>query len=164
MTEATVQAKTEVSKNIELEGHIFDSLTLSKVMDTIQDGGGEFRINHLRRGHNKNDSSAASIKVFAPNDDTLNSILEAVSPYGVKVAGDDNASVATCEADGVLPANAVKMYVPKAVYVDNNWLPVESVDGDWVITVTADNKTLLKKAKKVEKGDRVVTGYQGVRW
>lgn len=166
-TDSSFSTGVQVSQTIELQGHLFDSLTLSKVIDTIQQQGGEFRINNLRMGSRKHDLSYASIKIFTGGAEALEALLEALVPYGVRVAGSDDAVLATCPADGVLPENALKMYVPKSVKVAGEWVPVSSVDGDWVMTIghEADRaKVLLKKAKTVTAGEQVVLGFQGVIW
>lgn len=43
--------------DIEMEGHLIDSLVLTKTLDKIMDMGGEFEIKEFRVGKKKHDSS-----------------------------------------------------------------------------------------------------------
>ena len=63
-------------REIELSGHIIDSLTLPKTMDIIMDNGGDFDILEFEIGKRKSDTSKAKIMVSAESPDVLNSILD----------------------------------------------------------------------------------------
>src|SRR5215471_602251 len=52
------------SEQIELKGHIIDSLTLPKVLDEILTRGGTFNIRDIRIGKQRHDGSYARIEVF----------------------------------------------------------------------------------------------------
>jgi len=74
-----------VSRTIELNGHLMDSLTLSKVLDTIEKLGGEFHLKAIEIGSSKKDFSHALIDVFAPDNHTLERIVTAVHPQMTKI-------------------------------------------------------------------------------
>ena len=59
-------------REIELSGHIIDSLTLPKTMDIIMDKGGDFDILEFDIGKRKSDTSKAKIMVSAESPDILN--------------------------------------------------------------------------------------------
>ena len=159
----TVRSATTVSATVELQGHLFDSLTLSKVMDGIQELGGNFRINHMRMGDLKNDTSFVSIKIFGEDQKHLDKILNYLTPYGAKTAGDGDALLDVVATDGELPDHTLKIYLPKEVRVKGQWLEVDDEKGDWVIAITG-NKTELKQAKTVKAGEQLVVNAQGIRW
>ena len=50
-------------REIELSGHIIDSLTLPKTMDIIMDNGGDFDILEFEIGKRQSDTSKAKIMV-----------------------------------------------------------------------------------------------------
>ena len=49
--------------DIEMEGHLIDSLILTRVLDKIMDMGGEFEIKNFCIGQRKNDTSHVQITV-----------------------------------------------------------------------------------------------------
>lgn len=54
---------TVISEEIELKGHIIDSLILPKVLDAIMDAKGTYEILQLDVGKTKNDESCCRIRV-----------------------------------------------------------------------------------------------------
>ena len=73
-------------REIELSGHIIDSLTLPKTMDIIMDNGGDFDILEFEIGKRKSDTSKAKIMVSAESPDVLNSILDELNFIGVSIS------------------------------------------------------------------------------
>ena len=49
--------------DIEMEGHLIDSLTLTKALDKIMSMGGEFEIKKFRVGKKKHDTSYVMIPI-----------------------------------------------------------------------------------------------------
>ncbi len=76
---------TCVTKTIELTGHLLDSLTLSKVLDTIQAKGASFKITHLDIGADKHAFTNLRMDIEADNDDVLQQLVEELEPYTAKV-------------------------------------------------------------------------------
>ena len=66
-------------RNIELSGHIIDSLILTRTMGIIMDKGGEFNILDIDIGRKKSDPSWAKIEVSADSPELLDSILDELS-------------------------------------------------------------------------------------
>ncbi|MDH4379460.1 MAG: arginine deiminase-related protein [Vampirovibrionales bacterium] len=81
----TTTASTAVRKPIELTGHLFDSLTVSKALDTIESLGGDFELKAIDIGHSKKAFSNLKLDVIAPDEITLRNIIEALEPYVAKV-------------------------------------------------------------------------------
>jgi len=67
-------------RTIEFQGHLMDSLTLSKAMDTIQNHNGDFQLDELTIGSAKRDVSYARVTVFAETGETLEAIMKALQP------------------------------------------------------------------------------------
>ena len=59
------------SEQIELRGHIIDSLTLPKVLDEILTNGGSFSINEIKIGKKRHDASYARIEVSGPSPEVV---------------------------------------------------------------------------------------------
>ena len=53
--------------SIEIEGHIIDSLTLPKIMDTIIESGANFKIEKVEIGKEKISLSYAKLEIMADN-------------------------------------------------------------------------------------------------
>jgi hypothetical protein len=67
---------------IELHGHILDSLTLSKVLDAIQDAGADFDTETLVIGKTRRESSYARVRITAASRQQLSELLERVELLG----------------------------------------------------------------------------------
>ena len=67
-----------------LQGHILDSLTLSKVLDKILENGGAYQIMRLIIGESNGDLSLAEISISAQDTETLEKILSMIFPHGAE--------------------------------------------------------------------------------
>ena len=82
-------------EEVEIQGHIIDSLLLPKVLDEILTHGGSYVIKDIRIGQRQTDPSYARIEVRAPTADKLREILDAIHDHGaVPVTPHDCATVA----------------------------------------------------------------------
>ena len=63
------------STEIELRGHLIDSLILTKVFDGIMDHGGSFEVLDIQVGKKKRDESYAKLLVTGKNTKNLDIIL-----------------------------------------------------------------------------------------
>ena len=66
--------------DIEMEGHLIDSLILTKALDKIMDMGGEFEIKTFKIGEKKNDTSYVQITVMGRDAPHLDQILLELHP------------------------------------------------------------------------------------
>ena len=71
-----------VSQDIEVSGHIIDSLILPKVLDCITSAGGSFRIKNISVGQARNDPSFALVEVSALSQESLDAIFGDISDHG----------------------------------------------------------------------------------
>src|SRR5213083_2674883 len=78
------------SEQIELRGHIIDSLILPKVLDEILGRGGNFRILEIRIGQERTDPSFARIEVSGPSPEIMDDLVRRLRLHGAEVV---------CEAD-----------------------------------------------------------------
>src|SRR5438128_7069862 len=77
-------------EEVELQGHIIDSLLLPKVLDEILTRGGSFTLKDIRIGQRQADASFARIEVRADSGPALQDILDAIHDHGaVPVAPTD---------------------------------------------------------------------------
>ena len=64
------------SQEIEVKGHLVDSLILSKIFNIVIDVGGEFEVLEMDIGKKKHDESYARLQVLGKNKAQLDKILE----------------------------------------------------------------------------------------
>jgi lysine-ketoglutarate reductase/saccharopine dehydrogenase-like protein (TIGR00300 family) len=155
-----------VTETVFLDGHIVDSLTLSKVLDLILQHGGTYEIRHFKIGATRAETSRAEISVGAADAEHLENILHIIGQHG--------ATRPTEEADW-LPAPAHGAF-PDSFYATTNletmvrlgghWVPVQPIEMDCAIVVKeADNSVTARSVPlhRVRKGDHVIVGNLGVK-
>jgi len=149
--------------DIEMEGHLIDSLTLTKALDKIMSMGGEFEIKKFRVGKKKHDTSYVLIAISGEDADHLGRILLALHPLGARVIEAEDVHLEIAPQDRV---------VPRGFYSTTNhlthirhqgaWLEVEDIQMDCLIVVK-DGRAVCVPIGQIEKGDAVVVGTAGVR-
>jgi hypothetical protein len=91
------------SETIHLEGHVIDSLTLSKVLDILSSYEGvRYEVRHAKIGHTREEPSKFDILVEADTDDLLERVLEEVQRHGAFFSHED-ARLEPAPKDGVFP-------------------------------------------------------------
>ena len=154
------------SETIRLDGHIIDSLTLSKVLDIILRDGGQYRILRFDIGATRTDTSHAEIAVSAPDAATLEHILHLVQQHGAARAGGE-AQIETAPADGVFPDGFyATTNLETAVRVAGIWRHVHRIEMDCGILIEERNGETMARCvpmHRVRAGDRIVVSDGGVR-
>ena len=69
-------------EEVELQGHILDSLLLPKVLDEILTRGGSYEMKDIRIGQRQTDPSFARIQIRGPSQPVLQEILNAIHDHG----------------------------------------------------------------------------------
>jgi lysine-ketoglutarate reductase/saccharopine dehydrogenase-like protein (TIGR00300 family) len=154
------------SETVTLDGHIIDSLTLSKVLDLILRDGGQYTIANFRIGATREDQSHAEIVVTAPDTPTLEQILHVVGQHG---AARRSGTLRTlpAPADGVFPDGFyATTNLETAVLHRNAWQPVQDIEMDCGIVVHEEAGELAARCApmhRVRQGEQVVVSDAGVR-
>src|SRR5690606_3069554 len=92
-----------VTEEIQLEGHIIDSLILSRVLDEILGFGGDFTVKEVVVGQRPGDPSHASIEVKARDTEHLGKMLAHLAKHGALMRRPEDVQLAAAEQDGVFP-------------------------------------------------------------
>ena len=71
-----------VVEEVEVSGHIIDSLLLPKILDSVITRGGQFRIVEINIGQQRNDPSYARVEVSAGSREQLERILAEIADHG----------------------------------------------------------------------------------
>lgn len=152
-------------KEIELKGHIIDSLILPKVFDIIMDLRGDFEVLEFNIGKKKTDYSFARMLVKGRDREHLDRILGELHKLGAGVPEIEEVELIPALADKVLPDNFYSTtHHPTYVRVGKKLIPVENIEMDGVIVVDKQqNKAFCKKIGKIKQGELIVVGSKGVR-
>ncbi|MBS7611954.1 TIGR00300 family protein [Candidatus Bathyarchaeota archaeon] len=155
----------EVSQEVELEGHLIDSLILPKIFDIIMDLGGDFEVLEFQIGRRKMETSYAKLLIKGRSRRHLEVILKEVYRLGAITPTPEEVQLKEVPADMVLPDGFyVTTNHPTYVYYRGNWLEVEGICMDKVISVDpSSNRAYCKSIRDVKAGDLIVVGERGVR-
>src|SRR5262249_35545290 len=89
-----------VTQQIEVRGHIVDSLLLPKILDRILLMGGGFEIRECKIGVHHADPSYARIAIQAAKQETLDAILGDVVEHGASPIHPENAALVAADIAG----------------------------------------------------------------
>src|SRR5947208_4537855 len=103
MSQAHSAAPAGFVEEVELNGHIIDSLILPKVLDEILTRGGSYVLKDIRIGQRQADPSFARIEVRAPAAETLREILDSIHDHGAVPTVATDARVVPADMDGAFP-------------------------------------------------------------
>jgi len=155
-------------REIELSGHIIDSLILPKTLDIIMERGGDFKIMDLTVGKRKSDVSRAKIIVSADSPSLLNQILDELSEIGASISEIKEIELVASLKDKVAPENfySTTNHVTHVLH-NGDWLLVNDIEMDCMVVIGEDdngnNKAFCKPIGKIKKGDLIVVGREGIR-
>jgi lysine-ketoglutarate reductase/saccharopine dehydrogenase-like protein (TIGR00300 family) len=154
------------SETVRLDGHIVDSLTLSKVLDLILLQGGLYEISRFQIGATRNDPSHAEIVVRAETSELLESILHQIGQHGASRPTEES-HWQPAPQDGVFPTGFYSTTnLESFVRWQERWVPVENIEMDCAIVLDeADGQPRARSVPlhRIRKGDNVVTGDRGVK-
>ncbi len=152
-------------KEIELKGHIIDSLILPKVFDTIMDLGGEFEVQQFEIGKHKTDPSYARILVKGKNRKHLDQILGELHKIGAGIPEIEALETQPATKDRTLPDGFYSTTNhPTYVLLDGEWIEVQNIQMDKPIIIDREGKrAYCKPISEVKAGDLIVIGNRGIR-
>jgi lysine-ketoglutarate reductase/saccharopine dehydrogenase-like protein (TIGR00300 family) len=152
-------------EDVEVSGHIIDSLILPKILDIITGYGGAFRIKQISIGQARSDPSYALIEVRAPSEQSLAEILEQIHDHGaVRTVGAD-CRLVEADLEGAFPEGFYSTTNQRTeIRLQGQWVPVEDQEMDCGIVVASDLKAARCVAMAdVVRGQLIVVGHAGVR-
>jgi lysine-ketoglutarate reductase/saccharopine dehydrogenase-like protein (TIGR00300 family) len=152
-------------KEVEVEGHLIDSMILTKIWDRIIELGGDFETLEFRVGKHKTDTSYIRMVVKGKNPENLEGILNEIYSLGAVPIETAESIVAPAPDDMIFPNNFYSTTNnPTQVFFDGKWIEVEDTMMDKVIVINNVTKRAhCKPIREVKKGDLIVVGETGVR-
>ncbi|MFB3896472.1 MAG: TIGR00300 family protein [bacterium] len=154
-----------VNETIILEGHIINSLALSRVLDTILALGGNFAVDEIRIGKQSTDTSFAQVTISTADEETMENILGNIQKLGAVVKEKVEVQYIIADIDGTFPDNFYSTTnLDTSIFFKGKWIPVGKIEMDCGIVLDLKKKTAECIAiKEVKKGDAIVVGHQGIK-
>lgn len=155
---------------IGLDGHIVDSLILSKVLDRIVERGVEYEVLVLRLGQAASDPSHAEIRLVARDPALLENLLDELAEHGsVPLAEPDlppppaEARWQPAPADGVFADGFyATTNLETWVRLGGCWTPLDRVEMDCGV-VLAGGRPCCTPLHRVRAGQPVLVGDEAVQ-
>src|SRR5436189_4866839 len=153
------------SEQIELRGHIIDSLILPKVLDEILTNGGSFTIREIKIGKQRHDASYACIDGFGPSPEIVDGIVRRLRQHGAEVVEQTPVKLEEAPADGVFPQDFyVTTNQQTFIHLAGKWIEVRPATMDCGIAVDLEKQTAATvKFPQVRKGMLIAVGHHGIR-
>jgi lysine-ketoglutarate reductase/saccharopine dehydrogenase-like protein (TIGR00300 family) len=153
------------SEEVQLQGHIIDSLLLPKVLDVILTHGGTYVIKDIKIGQRGSDPSQTRIEVRAPTADRLHEILGVIHDHGAVPVHPADCMLVAADVDGAFPEGFyASTNFRTQVRVGGQWVDVQEQEMDCGIRVDpAAHSARCVPMVHVRRGEQYVVGLKGVR-
>ena len=164
MSTATPGTPTFVEE-VEIQGHIIDSLLLPKVLDEILTRGGSYVLKDIRIGTRQADPSYARIEVRAPSDEALRDVLDAIHDHGAAPVATEDCRTVPADMDGAFPEGFYSTTSFRTqVRLGGEWIEVEDQEMDCGILIDPEGGAArCIPMVLVRTGDQIVVGRKGIR-
>jgi lysine-ketoglutarate reductase/saccharopine dehydrogenase-like protein (TIGR00300 family) len=152
-------------EEVEIQGHIIDSLILPKVLDEILTHNGSYHLKDIRIGQHQSDPSYARIEVRAPTGAVLQEILDAIHDHGAVSTSPSDCTTVVADMDGAFPDDFYSTTNYRTqIRLDGEWIDVEDQEMDCGILIDPEGGAArCVPMALVRKGDRIVVGRNGLR-
>jgi hypothetical protein len=174
------------TEEVEISGHIIDSLILPKVLDSITANGGRFRIANVTIGQSRHDPSYAVIEVSAPTEAVMEKVLAQIADHGAVPTTKQDCRLVEADMDGAFPEGFYSTTNQRTeIRLDGHWVEVGEQEMDCGVVVergvgcqvsgvsknpTPDTRHLTPSVAArcipmidVRRGMSVVIGHAGTR-
>ncbi|MDE1813433.1 MAG: TIGR00300 family protein [Thaumarchaeota archaeon] len=151
------------SHDIEVRGHLIDSMILTKIFDVIMDLKGEFQVQEFKVGKHKKDESYAKLSIQGQSQEHLDKILEAVYREGATSKIQQEISLKKAQKNMVMPDDFYSTTNNHTeIFHKGKWIRVENMMMDKCIIVK-ENRAFCTPIRDIKKGDMIIVGENGIR-
>jgi len=148
---------------VEVHGHLIDSMILTKIFDVIMDLNGEFQVQEFKVGKRKKDESYAKLLIQASSQKHLDDILESVYREGATSKIQQHAMLKQAPKDMVMPDNFYSTTNNRTdIFHKGKWIKVENMMMDKCMVIKT-NRAWCMPIREIKKGDLIVVGEKGIR-
>ena len=154
-----------VVEEVEVRGHIIDSLLLPKILDRILQMEGSFEIRECRIGARRVDPSYARIAIRAATTEKLDEILEDLVEHGASAVDPEDAKTQPADIAGAFPDDFYSTTNQRTqIRFGGQWIEVAGQEMDCGIVVEPTTSTArCIPMTDVTLGMPIVVGHEGVR-
>src|ERR1700752_3126407 len=143
---------------IEVKGHLIDSMILTKIFDVIMDLDGEFQVQEFRVGKRKKDESYAKLLVQGKSQKHLDEILESLYRAGATSKIQQEIKLQSAPRNMVMPDDFYSTTNNRTdVFYKGKWIKVENMMMDKCIVVKG-KQAWCSPIREIKKGDMVIVG------
>jgi len=152
-------------QEIEVRGHLIDSMILTRIFDTVMDLKGDFQVLEFTIGKRKKDASYARLLVSGRDGEHLESILEAVYREGAQPVFVQEVQLEPARKNSVMPDDFYSTTNnPTQIFYRGSWIDVQNMMMDKCIVLDTRKKAAeCRMIRDVQKGNMVVVGERGVK-
>ena len=152
-------------EEVELRGHIIDSLLLPKILDIVTSRGGAFRIKRIAIGQARNDPSYALLEISAPSDELLEEIVGQIADHGAVSTASQDCRLVAADIAGAFPEGFYSTTNQRTeVRLEGHWIEVADQEMDCGVQVDPQTRTARTVAMSdVRVGDLFIVGHAGTR-
>lgn len=152
-------------EEVEINGHIIDSLLLPKILDEIAALGGRHVVREIEVGQRREDPSHARLEIQADDPETLERILASIIRHGAVPVHQRDCELLPADMDGAFPEGFYcTTNEDTEIRLGGKWLPVDRQKMDAGIKVASHRKSAeCLLMADVKLGDLIVVGRHGVR-
>jgi lysine-ketoglutarate reductase/saccharopine dehydrogenase-like protein (TIGR00300 family) len=152
-------------EEVEVRGHIVDSLLLPKILDRILQMGGTFEIRDCRIGSRRVDPSYARIAVKAGTPTAIETIVGDLVEHGATPVHAEDARAVPADIAGAFPDDFYSTTNQRTqVRLGGKWVDVAEQEMDCGIAVDAKARAArCVPMTEVTLGMPIVVGHTGVR-
>jgi lysine-ketoglutarate reductase/saccharopine dehydrogenase-like protein (TIGR00300 family) len=151
------------SDTIEAAGHLIDSGVLSGIFDKIIELKCAYEVVRFDIGRTNDDASSIQMRLTAPDQATLDDLLQQLTTFGCHPLAERNAVLRPAEKDRCVPDDFYSTTNHRThVRLQGRWVEVTKQRMDAVIVVRGTDAE-CRKLRDVRAGETVVCGHEGIR-
>ena len=148
---------------VEAEGHLIDSHVMENIFDKVVEFRGRFEVDQFRIGRTNSEPSYLRMKLEAPDEPSMEKLLEALLELGCVAVDSGDASLREVERDRCAPEDFYST-TNHRTYVRHGlkWIEVENQRMDAMIVVR-EGRAYCRRLRDLRGGDSIVVGLRGIR-
>lgn len=145
------------------KGHLIDSGLMSDAMEAVQAAGSTYNVLRLDIGKHRSDESELELEVISPSQKVYERVRADLMSLGINETNTEDCKLEPVDIAGTAPDGFYSTTnLVTEVHVQGSWILVEKQRMDAAV-VLADGRARCVKLRDLQVGDKVVTGYDGVR-
>lgn len=151
-------------EDVEVRGHIIDSLILPRILDDILQMGGSFHIKEIAIGQEKHDPSVAMLEVRGSTREQLDQIVAQIGNHGAVPVSPEDCKLVLADLPAAFPESFYSTTNQRTqVRIRGKWIDVLDQEMDCGIVVMPEHAPRCVPMVDVVVGMPIVVGHQGVR-